>query len=81
MVFENNVDKIFAINKHAQTVIKSCIHLEHIEGARNYVNNLERLYSTVECKTKKSKDYLETSLVNIKALLNAQHRKLKLVNY
>lgn len=77
MIFEENVEAIFAMNKKAHAVILSCNKLEHLEGAHNYVANLERFFRTIKCNQQISKGYLAKSLSNIKTILKIQKRKLK----
>jgi len=77
MKFDTNVDLILSINKKAHDVITSCKNSDHMLGAKNYVNLVERLYSLVECTDNMQSEYLAKSLKNIKTMLKLENLKLK----
>tara|TARA_B110001450_G_C17636828_1_gene487552 strand:+ start:1381 stop:1620 length:240 start_codon:yes stop_codon:yes gene_type:complete len=79
MKFDTNVDAVFAINKKAHAVIMSCTNSEQMKGAINFVDLVERFYTTVECHDNSESSYLVKSIKNIRSVLKIQIKKLKVV--
>lgn len=79
MDFDTNIENIFEINRKAHAVIMSCQTARHIEGAKQYVLNVENVYSTIRCTDNMQSNYLVKSLYNIKKVLRIQIKKLNAV--
>lgn len=78
MKFDTNVDLILGINKKAHAVIMSCTNMEHLIGAKNFVDIVERFYTTIKCTDNMQSSYLVKSIKNIKTVLKIQTRKIKI---
>lgn len=79
MDFNTNIENIFEINRKAHAVIMSCQTVQHIQGAKQYVLNVENMYSFIKCTDNIQSSYLVKSLNNIKTVLKIQIKKLNAV--
>lgn len=71
--FKNNINYIFDLFRKTTKVIKSCQDIEQLEGAYNYVENLERYLNTFD-RTPREKELCKQQIVEFNRLLKIKRR-------
>ena len=71
--FKNNLNYIFDLFRKTTKVIKSCQDLEQLEGAYNYVENLERYLNTFD-RTPREQSFCKQQIVEFNRLLKIKRR-------
>ena len=73
--FKQDMDHIFDVMKKTSKVIKSCKNSMHIEGAYNYLANLEK-YLTHFKKSKRQQEFCNKQILEFKKMLKIKRRYL-----
>jgi hypothetical protein len=73
--FKQDTDHIFDVMKKTAAVIKSCDKAVHVEGAYNYVANLER-YLTFFKKSKRQQEFCDKQILEFRKMLRIKRRYL-----
>ena len=72
-IFKTNMDYIFDLMRKTSQVISSCHTATQLEGAYNYVANLEKYLSHFE-KTERQAQFCEKQLTEFKKMLKIKNR-------
>lgn len=73
--FKKDMDHIFDVIKKTSKVIKSCKNSMHIEGAYNYLANLEK-YLTHFKKSKRQQEFCDKQILEFRKMLKVKRRYL-----
>ena len=71
--FKTNMDYIFDLMRKTSKVISSCKNITQLEGAYNYVANLEKYLSHFE-KTERQALFCEKQLAEFRKMLKVKNR-------
>lgn len=71
--FKSNLDYIFDLCRKTSRVISGCENLIQLDGAENYVNNLERYFTHFE-KTERQQNFADKQIAEFRKMLNLKRK-------
>ena len=72
-IFKTNMDYIFDLMRKTSKVISSCHNATQLEGAYNYVANLEKYLSHFE-KTERQQQFADKQIAEFRKMLNLKSK-------
>ena len=71
--FKNNMDYIFDLFRKTARVISSCENMTQLEGAYNYVANVEKYLTHFE-RTERQEQFCEKQIAEFRKMLKVKNR-------
>ena len=71
--FKNNMDYIFDLFRKTARVISSCENMTQLEGAYNYVANVEKYLTHFE-KTERQQQFADKQIAEFRKMLNLKSK-------
>lgn len=71
--FKNNMDYIFDLFRKTARVISSCKNMTQLEGAYNYVANVEKYLTHFE-RTERQKQFCDKQMAEFRKMLKVKNR-------